>query len=107
MRRPESTKQRPAHIDADPAHAIAYDWLEDNGINEWLPEYPIFEIRGRRLSYTAFKWRWGRRGWNAAHIVFYGRQAVIRRRTVRLRTPPTERVLDALRRSGALVQIIE
>jgi hypothetical protein len=83
-------KNRPA-ISGRPAQVV-YDWLDDNGVAEWLPEDPVILVAGQRIVYTAFKWS-GPRGWDIANVDPDFDTTV---RAVPLQVPPPPDVEDIL-----------
>lgn len=91
---------KPAHRPKmEPHYAEVYDWLALNGINEWLPQGPTLDIRGDRLTYTAFVWN-GPRGWDSSHIAMRRGEAPVERRTVPLLVPLTARIRELLAAGG-------
>jgi hypothetical protein len=72
-----------------------YDWLQANGVDEWLPEHPRIHVGNGQLTYTAFRWE-GERGWDldAVWMPEGDGDVVVQMRTVRLRSPVTARVRE-------------
>jgi len=83
-----------------------YDWLEANGVDEWLPDRPmvVVDYTTRTLSYQAFVWQSDRRGWNPSDMLIVGaganRTVAQHWRTVRLKVEPSAEVIDGFAASG-------
>lgn len=90
---------RPESLTKEP-YAAAYDWLAANGIDEWLPEGGTIKVKGGRITYTAFQFEGGRRGYDGADIVVKGDVAATEQRTVPLVVPLTDKVRAAFRVGG-------
>lgn len=72
---------------------LVYDWLAENGVNEWLPENPRIVVAGQQIVFTAFVWVKGPAGWDHEHM--HPDMDTITR-TVPLLKPPPPAVVEVL-----------
>lgn len=87
-----------------PPFKAANDWLEANGVSEWIPENPTISVVGDQLTYTAFRFEGDRRGFDTKAIVVIGLDVATEDRTVPLRLPLTDVVREAFRQCGATIE---
>lgn len=88
-------------IDMEQPYRTVYDWLAANDVREWLPDHPMFFLRGDRLRYTAWSYDDDARGFHHDYLTGPDGQGIVEMRNVPLRVPPTTRVCLAIARSGA------
>lgn len=75
-------------------HTELFDWLHLNGVDEWIPPKPQFEVVDGELTYTAYQWT-GPRGWDKNCILAGGaRGPATEFRTVPLLVEPTDRIRE-------------
>lgn len=119
-----STSTIPASVrqKLDDAGNEIVDWLEANGISEWIPEDCRIVVGNGRLTYSSFVWQEGHeRGWNG-NIKTYGDDKVstepfkdgpdpyapmLEPRTMPLKAPVTARIRECFAKSTLLLEEID
>ncbi len=88
---------------------VLYSWLAENGVDEWLPEKPRIAVGAGQLTYTAYVWLDGKRGWDGDFIARSGLGADVvvatEDRVVPLLVPLTDQVRMLARRD--LITLVE
>lgn len=92
--RKTSKNPRPA---ANTAVAIVDDWLATNGIDEFIPSHPTFEVDNtrKRIIYRAFKFENDERGHDPTKLLVGHSSALEADRITPLLNPLTPMVRDA------------